>query len=136
VNLLPLAAGRARITDGLGEEFAAPVQRIAAELEQAGAKAFNSILYEGDTAPDDLSGPTETPTIPNENIEAVNVAVPSLTPTFAPTNTHTVRPTNTEKPTSTPTRTQPAPSSTPAPDGNYYVAAIGSDANPGTLEEP
>ena len=67
VNLRPLAAARARITDGLGEEFTAPVRKIASDLQQAGAKALNAILHEAGASSGDPSELIETATIPNSD---------------------------------------------------------------------
>ena len=83
VDLRPLAAGRARIADGLREEFTAPIQAIAGDLQQAGAKALNAILYEEDAAsgnPSELTEATRTPDSDRAGIAVMSSASPSTSP--------------------------------------------------------
>ena len=91
VNLRPLAAGRARIADGLGEEFMAPVQKIVGELQRAGAKALNAVLNEGGTAtgdPFDHAGPKSNPNIEG-NSDSDIAQMSYATPSPSPDNTST-----------------------------------------------
>ena len=98
VNLRPLAAGRARIADRLGEEFTAPIRAIAGNLQQAGAMALNSILYEEDAASGNPAEATEgTTNSNNESSDSAGVAfVPSATP--SPSMDETSAPGNTPHP--------------------------------------
>ena len=85
VNLRPLAAARARITDGLGEEFTAPVRKIAGDLQQAGAKALN-VAFPSPTVDSFETSVIQTATalalpLSTQSPAATLALIPSYTPT-------------------------------------------------------
>lgn len=62
---------------------------------------------------------------------------PTPTPTPSPSPTPEPSPTPSESPTPEPSPSpSPEPTPTPEPDDNRYVSASGSDANPGTFDQP
>ena len=86
MNLRPLATGRARIADALGEGFTAPVRSLVGELERAGSTALNIIRSEPNAASGNPSDYSETPTEPagQNNGGPAIVMIPSPTRTRAP----------------------------------------------------
>ena len=119
VSLCPLADGRARIAEELGEEFAEPVQQMAGELRKAGAKAFNAVLFEVNTTSEDGQGnseaafplaPSATPTVGSIETSVVQTATPLALPkkTKIPPPTKTPGPSYTQTSTSVPTEQMPS----------------------------
>ena len=143
VNLRPLAAGRARLADGLGEEFTEPVRVLAGELKQAGARTFNAVLHEVNSASGNLPQFTEAPTnqidqgsgeaafplMPSESPGSIETAVVQTATSLA-FSTQTKNPTSTNDelpsytPSSTATPSEQSPTVTPTKTAIFTATLV------------
>ena len=126
VNLRPLAAARARITAGLGEEFTAPFRSIAGDLQRAGAKALNAVLYEeepGHPSAGDNSVPP-SPSVNSLETSVVETATALALPSATQIPIATLTEITSYTPTSTGTQIQQDPSMTPSQVAIVTATAI------------